>query len=372
MAALPHTPATIFLSAGEVSGDMYGSLLLKAFTHINPNINCLGVGGPRMQQAGMRLVANVIDHSAVGLWENLPQVPYFMALGQQIKVLLRQLKPQLVVLIDFQGFNLHLAAWAKAMAIPTVYLMAPQEWLWGMPGGLSRLQKRLNHILAVFPPEADFYQQTGIPVTYIGHPLLDILPPVTPLPVGPTRICLMPGSRRQEINYILPLLTALVQGWQSRHFEWVLPIADPHWERLIKSHLGRLPIQCYPNTQRFEVMQQSALVLGASGNAILEALLLGRPAVALYQVHPLTAWMAQQLLRQPWITLPNILLQRQVVPELLQKDANLINLAHWSETLLQDSFERQLQLGAANRLRSYLEPTGAMTHAATILQSYLA
>lgn len=372
MADLWPTVPTIFFSAGEVSGDMYGSLLLKAFSQLNPNINCLGVGGPLMQQAGMRLLANVINHSAIGLWENLPHVPYFMALGRRVKSLLRQLKPQLVVLIDFQGFNLQLAAWAKELAIPTVYLMAPQEWLWGMPGGLQRLQKRLHHILAVFPPEAEFYQQSGMSVTYIGHPLLEVLPPATPLPPGPTRICLMPGSRRQEINHLMPLLLALVRQWQSRPFEWVLPIAAPCWESLIKNHIGQLPIQCYPSTQRFELMQQSSLVLGASGNAILEALLLGRPVVALYHVHSLTAWVAQRLLRQPWVSLPNILLQRPVVPELLQKEANPANLADWSEKLLTDSFERQLQLGATNRLRTYLGPPGAMARAAQILQNHLA
>lgn len=349
----------IFLSAGEVSGDIYASQLAQALLAQAPHLRLIGVGGPRMQAAGVRLLANPLSRSAVGLSENLPGVPWFWQLFLRLRAWLRQMRPQAVVLVDFQGLNLKLAEAARSLGIPVIYYIAPQDWLWGLPQSADRLVALTDLILAVFEPEYRYYLERGARVEWVGHPLLDLLPaPEVPaqarlaLGLSPQQgvICLMPGSRQAEVDRLWPVLCDLAQVFQAEGLHCLCPLADSFLK------LPPLPpgLQLLPAEQRYTAMQAADLVIGASGNMVLEATLLQVPVIALYRVSALTYAVASRLLKVKHITLPNILLGQRIVPEFVQTlDTGAI--LKGARQLLADP---QRQFAQLEPLRGLLAPAG--------------
>lgn len=363
---------TFFISAGEVSGDLYAAGLLKALVAQAPEIQAYGLGGPLLQAAGLRLLADVRPLSAVGLSENLASLPVFWRLRQRLQAWLRQNRPAAVILIDFQGFNLQLAQVAKALGIPVIYFIAPQEWIWGVAGGLERIRASVDLILAVFEPEARFYAQAGLRVEFAGHPLLDLLPePRTPAqarqllglnPQTPT-LCLMPGSRRHELRRLAPILQA-VQAYLPPETCYLLPQAA---EFLDLAELRSLKAQRLALSQRYLAMQAADAVLGASGSMILEAALLARPVVALYRVSGLTYAVARRLVRLPWISLPNILLQQALVPEFIQH----LEPEQIARSLLNETRQQSKWKNLPQRLETVLGQPGSFERAARALLDFV-
>lgn len=360
MGAGPCAPLC-FVSAGEVSGDLYAAGLLAALRRRCPELRAVGLGGPLLQAEGLTLLADVRARSAVGLSENLPGLAYFHGLLQRLRAWLRQMRPQVVILVDFQGLNLQLAQAAHELGLPVVYFIAPQDWIWGWAGAARRLRQHVDLVLAVFAPEADFYRAHGVNVIHVGHPLLDLLPTGTQaaarealgLPLGQEVVCWMPGSRQHEVRRLAKPLAA-VQRVLGPESQGLVPVAA--------DYLPPVPLRGQPLalSERYRAMLAADVVIGASGSMVLEAALLGRPVVALYRVSALTAAVARRLLRQPWITLPNLLLQAAHVPEFVQhlppveiaQTSRRVreNMAQWQELRLQ--------------LRAALQPAGAFERAA--------
>lgn len=320
----------LFLSAGEVSGDFYGAALLKQLSNYFPG-PCYGLGGSSLRAAGQQQLADVLAYSAVGITENIEHLPRFRQLWERIKVWLRQCRPTLVVLIDFQGLNLRIGAYARRLGIPVFYFIAPQAWLWRSPGDLKRIARSCDLILSVFLPEHGFYQRQGIASVFVGHPLLDILPDIPKVRLGLASeqepsfmpsICWLPGSRPIEVKRLAPILRNLIQyycqhySFQYRH---VMPVATIGLQPLLTRLFSDLPVTLVSSSARYSAMIQSQQVIGASGSAILEAVLLEKPVVALYQVSALTYAIAQQVYPHSYITLPNLLLEQPLVPEFLQR-----------------------------------------------------
>lgn len=320
----------LFFSAGEVSGDLYGAALLTSLLADFP-VPCYGLGGPLLREAGQQQLDDVLAYSAVGLTENLAHLPRFRALWQRIKQWLRQCRPTAVVLIDFQGLNLRIGAYARRLGIPVFYFIAPQAWLWRSPGDLKRIAQSCDLVLSVFLPEHHFYQAQGIASVFVGHPLLDLLPrPLLPRPGGlvsasaaHTRrsICWLPGSRPIEIQRLTPVLRDLIRMYEQRfpgQYAHLMPVATPALLPLLSRAFDDLPVTLVPTAERYQAMVNSTRVIGASGSAILEAVLLAKPTVALYRVSGLTYAIAQRVFHHPYITLPNLLLHQALVPEFLQ------------------------------------------------------
>jgi len=354
----------IFISAGEVSGDIYGAELIKALLRDNQSLSFFGFGGAFMAEAGLHCLGNMLKHSAVGLTENLQSLGEALPLLQIASRWLREVKPKILILVDFQGFNLKLAKEAKNHGIPVIYLMAPQAWLWGFKGDLQRVARLTDLILSVFPAEAKAYTQAGANVFFIGHPLLDLLPPKQPtLTPHSQTICLMPGSRSIEVKRLWPILKALSQTWQSK-YTLLMPEAAP----FLKSDLGEIPsaIQLVNSQDRYAALNASDLVIGASGNMVLEAALLGKPVVAMYQVSGLTYLLAKKLLKTEWISLPNILLNQTLVPEYIQTFPLPDILKKVAEMLSQSP---EYYLGIKKQLEQELGPSGAMQRASQYLNS---
>jgi lipid-A-disaccharide synthase len=362
---------TLFLSAGEVSGDMHGAHLARALKVLRPDVRLVGVGGARMAEAGVEILADVIAHSAVGLTENLPHVMPVMKAFKQAKAEVEALRPEAVVLIDYQGANMDLARHARASGLTTVYYITPQEWLWGFKRGPAQVAKGVDHLLCVFEREAEVYRAAGGRVSFIGHPLIDILAtdPMPAYPVAGDRpvVALLPGSRPQEVRTLLPAFLGAAKRVLEKLPEAVvlLPIAGAHLRDEVAEKVADsgLPITVVDG-QAQSILRAADVVVAASGTVTLEAAILGVPCIAAYKVSWLTAFLAKRLLKVRHVTLPNIVAGKEVIPEFLQARANADELGQAVLRLLGDTGARAAMKREMAGVRDLLGPPGAIERAA--------
>lgn len=358
----------IFLSAGEVSGDLHGAALVAKLREARPDLHFMGVGGPRMAAAGVTLVADVTSRSAVGLTENLPHVRAVASAFQDAERAIAATRPACVVLIDYQGANVRLAARARAMGVPTAYYILPQEWLWGLPGGARKVARGADRLIAVFAEEAKAYAAAGGRVDYVGHPLVELLADVVPGPVpGRPFVALLPGSRPQEVRRLLGPFLGAAGLIREAHpgARFLLPVPAPALEAEVRAAVAASGLPVDVVTEGGPAAWAGAdVAIAASGTVVLEAAILDVPCVAAYRVSWLTAFLAKRLLRVRHVTLPNIVADRAVVPELLQDDARADRLADAALALLQDP--APIRAGYAD-VRARLGEPGAVGRAADLV-----
>lgn len=338
----------------------------------------MGLGSLRMQAAGVELTADVTRYSAVGLLEHLPGVkPIAQALADA-KARIRAERPDAVVLIDYQGMNMQLARFCKAEGIPTFYYISPQEWIWGFKGGPKKVIEVSDLILAVFEKEAEVYRKVGGRVEFIGHPLLDMVPASTErgqlaqrlgVDVGEPIVSLFPGSRRMEVERLLPAMLEACERilTHAPTAQFLLPVATPGLADLVAKARAKRPgldVRLVEDVPGMALMQLSDVVLGASGTVILEAAVVGTPVVACYRVGRLAAFVARRLLKEPYVTLPNIVAGEGIVPELLQEEANGTRMAEEVLKLLQEPRARAHMISRLGAVRSKLGTPGAVGRAA--------
>lgn len=363
------------LVAGEASGDLHGATLSRALQRQGPGWRLVGMGGPRMAEAGVRLLADTVSHAVVGAGEALSRLPRLFRAFRLLRKEVMAQRPRAVVLIDFPEFNLRLARVAKRLQIPVVYFIPPQVWAWRR--GRARLLARLaTEILAVFPFEPRIYEAAGARVEFVGHPLLDVLPnglsrndarPALRVPLDATLIGLLPGSRREEVERLLPPMAEAARRIretipQARFLVAPATSVDP---ALVERLLRNAPLELLQVRGRtYEVMAAADLLLVASGTATLEAALIGTPMVVCYRVSRLTGMIARLLIRIPWVSLANIVSGRAVVPELLQDNATGFRLAEEAVSLLRNPEALKAQRLAFAELKGALGTPGVGERAA--------
>jgi lipid-A-disaccharide synthase len=363
----------IMLSAGEASGDLHGATMCRALRALDPGVRLIGMGGPRMAAAGVEILVDPTAHAAMGTSEALGRVPGLYRAYKLLVRRLREARPMAMVLIDFPEFNLRLAKQARRAGIPVLYFIPPQLWAWRR-GRIRQMARRMTRVLAVFPFEESLYEEAGVPVEFVGHPLLDVVPRDLDrakarerLGVGErqTLVGLLPGSRRQEVDRLLPpMLDAaarLARADGRRCF--VLGLAASVDRGLVTAHLRRAseaggPPVAVVEGLTHEVMAASDALLIASGTATLEAALLGAPMVVCYRVSRLTEVVARLLNRSPWISLPNIVAGSGAVPEILQDKVTGARLSFEAERLLVEPVAATAQRAAFKEVRSRLGQPG--------------
>ena len=370
--------SAIMLSAGEASGDLHGGMLCRALRELSPGLHLFGMGGRHMAASGMEVIVDPTGHAAVGTSEAVGRVP---ALYRAYRAMGRRLladRPRALVLIDFPEFNLRLARRARRAGVPVVYFIPPQLWAW-RAGRVRQMARRVTRVLAVFPFEPPLYERARVPVTFVGHPLLDVVPldltrdearrrlGTDP---GHALIGLLPGSRPGEVERLLPpMLEAarrLVTADGRRRFVLGLaPTVAPEQVATIlrQSGPGIPPIDLVSG-RTYEVMAAADTLLIASGTATLEAALLGAPMVICYRVSRLTELLARALTRVRWIGLPNLVSGRAVVPELIQGEVTGTRLAEDAARLLEDPVAATAQRAAFKDLRARLGEPGVGRRAA--------
>lgn len=360
----------VFLSAGEASGDRFAAELAGALKAALPQAACCGIGSVALAAAGVRLLLDVSATASIGLTEALATFPRSLRLLRRARRLLRAERPDVFVPVDCQGYNLPLARAAKRAGIPVLWYIPPQEFLWDGVRAGRRTIARADLLLCVYRQAETFYNNLGGNAVFVGHPLAGRIG--APVPQGqPRRVVLAPGARRQELARLLPPLLQAARLLGARHPELVFQAAAvdaAHGARLAAAAAAAgVALEVCP-VPLGEILSGAALYLGKSGTASLEAALAGVPSVLLYKISRTSYFLFSKVLglgrRLTAVGLPNLLLGRQVVPELLQRRATGRALFMEACPLLEDAAARQAQGEAFRRLAGLLGEPGAAVRAA--------
>lgn len=333
---------TIFIIATESSGDNYGALLARQLRELRPDCRLYGLGGGKMESAGVQLFRNMLEHSAVGFVEVVRSLRFFLDSMDQVVQQAKELRPDIVVLIDSPDFNLRIAPRLKALDIPVVYYVSPQLWAW-REGRVEQIRKHVDRMLVIFPFEVDFYARHGIEARFVGHPLLDLIDMDKvrknaellrhgfKIPKKKKVVGLFPGSRRGEITRLMPRMLDAAREIQKRMPDVVFLVGCAPWfnpdryKASIKDHED-LPLRAV-HGRSHEVMSLSDFALVCSGTATVEAAIVGAPFLCTYRMAWASALLAGLLVNTEFACMVNILAGRQVVPELLQHQAEPLTMA---------------------------------------------
>lgn len=363
---------TVLIVSGEPSGDRAGGLLARELRRLEPTARILAVGGPALRDAGAEIVQDIAELSAMGFAEVVGHLPRLWALRRRLTRLLEEERPAVVVLIDYPDFNLGVARLAKTRGIPVVYYISPQIWAWRR-GRVAQIARVVDRMLVVFPFEKEIYERAGVPVEFVGHPLLDTLEtPKEDLPGehegGGKTIGLLAGSRVQEVRRIFPVMVKTAARLQARDTTL----------RVVASVAPSVPREEYEEILRREessgielrtdaapaIVRDSTVVLVTSGTATLEAALVGTPLVVLYRTSALTWSIGRRVVTLPRISLVNIVAERDLVPEFLQDEAEPGRIVEAVASLLEDDEARRRLRDELLGLRSRLGEPGASERAA--------
>ena len=373
----------IFLSTGEVSGDLQGSWLttaLLAEAKIRGySLEIMALGGPQMAAQGATLLADTSQIGAIGPINAVPFIWPTLKLQRQVEAQLGHVPPDLTVLIDYVGPNLRLGKRLKQqLQMPVVYYIAPPEWIWSQ--GLKVTQQVVSlsdKMLAIFPQEAAYFAKMGAEVCWVGHPLLDEVQQAPSrqlarqhlgLSLQQPMITLMPASRRQELHHILPVVIEAAQRiiQQIPEVQFWLPLALPAYRQVLAQAIEDSGLPISLSTETHTVLAASDMVIAKSGTANLEAALLDVPQVVVYRLGAISAWLYQHLLKfkVDFISPVNIVAGTEIVPELFQQAANPGQIAELACKLLLDHAARQRMLEGYQQVRSQLGPPGVVQRAA--------
>jgi len=356
----------IMIVAGETSGDLHGSNLVRNMKKIDPSIKFIGIGGHRMRSAGVENLFNIDDLDIVGVGEVFRGIFKIKRRFNELCEIMDKEHPELVILIDYPGFNLRLAKQAKKRNIKVAYYISPQLWAWGK-GRIKTVKACVDKMIVILPFEKDFYKGHNVPVEFVGHPLLDIVKTsgtreeiLTSLDItGKPVVGLLPGSRKQEIRRILPALVqaAKIMKKSIPNVEFVLLCAENTNEKDIEQVLHNLNISIRIIKNRtYDGMSCCNLLIGASGTVTLEAALLNVPMIVVYKASPITSFIFKTFLSVPHIGLVNIMAGERIVPELLQGEANPENIGRCVLDIL-NSNEKMRDI--KNRLSGITEQLGS-------------
>ncbi|UPQ84026.1 lipid-A-disaccharide synthase [Pseudomonas knackmussii] len=373
-------PLTVALVAGEASGDILGSGLMQALRAQHPDVEFVGIGGPRMEAQGLKPYFPMERLAVMGLVEVLGRLPELLARRKRLLKTFLDVRPDVFIGIDAPDFNLDLALRLRRNGIKTVHYVSPSVWAWRQKRVL-KIRDACDLMLTLFPFEAKFYDEHQVSVRFVGHPLADTIPlapdrvaarDVLNLPQEGLIVALMPGSRGGEVGRLGELFIAAADRLRSMRpgIRFVVPCASPERRAQLEQMLvGRdLPLTLLDGRSH-EALAACNAVLIASGTATLEALLYKRPMVVAYSVAPLTFRILKRMVRSPYVALPNLLAQRLLVPELLQDAATPEAMAQLLSPLLDngdvqtegfDAIHRTLRCDASNEAASaVLELVGA-------------
>jgi len=358
----------IALVAGEASGDILGAGLMRALKAQHPAVEFIGVGGPLMQAEGLTSYFPMERLSVMGLVEVLGRLRELLKRRKDLIATLIAEKPDVFIGIDAPDFNLNIELKLRQAGIKTVHYVSPSVWAWRQKRVLN-IREGCDLMLTLLPFEARFYEEKGVPVRFVGHTLADTIPLEADrsaaraelgLPDGPL-VALMPGSRGGEVSRLGALFLDTAERLRAMRpgVRFVIPCANPERRAQLEELLaGRdLPVTLL-NGQSHLALAACNAVLIASGTATLEALLYKRPMVVAYRLAPLTFWILKRMVKSPYVSLPNLLAQRLLVPELLQDDATVEALAQTLSPLIDggeeqtrgfDEIHRTLRLDASNQ-----------------------
>ncbi len=365
----------LFVVAGEASGDRHAAHLVAELLTQDSQLTFAGLGGAQMQAAGVTLLDDLTRHAVVGTVEVLRHLGTLRRLYRRACRALDTQRPDAVVLVDYPGFNLQFAREARRRGIPVIYYVSPQIWAWAA-GRIHTIRRLVNLMLVLFQFEERLYRDAGVPVVWVGHPLLDTVRVTQSrvetlrqhgLPTDGPLIGMLPGSRDREVRELLPILAGAAERLAQ-----TLPGA-----RFVIMQAPGLSAKVYQNASAHRaaaftlvpawddnLLATCDLVLVASGTATLECALLERPMVIVYRTNAITWWLGKRLVKLPYIGLVNVVAGRRLVPECLQHEATPGRIAEEAAQILQSDARRQAMLAGFREIRASLGSPGASRRAA--------
>lgn len=331
----------VMIVAGEPSGDMHAAALIEALNKTGARFDCFGMGLEQTQRAGLRRLVNARDLSLIGLFEVVAHYPKLRRAYRRLLRALREEAPDLLVLVDYPDFNLKLAGDARHLGVKTLFYISPQVWAW-RAGRIKTIAQRVNMMAVVFPFEEKIYRDAGVPVRYVGHPLLEQIPDLPPPPRdgNDKNVLLMPGSRAVEIQRLLPTLCRAAVKLAARvpAVRFSLLLAPGVAEAPVREQLAQHGIACELIRENpYAAMRGSDLAITASGTATLQLALCETPMVIVYKVSWPTYWLLKRLVRTPHIGLVNVVAGKRIAPELIQGAAAADAICREAAALLEDS-----------------------------------
>ncbi len=366
----------ILIIAGEESGDLHGSALMKEMKNNYSNLAFYGIGGERMIAEGLIHSFHIKDMSFLGLVEVVKHLPHIIKVKRTIVKIIRQNNIRTAILIDYPGFNLNLARKLKKLRVKVFYYISPQIWAWGT-GRIKKIRKLIHKMIVVFPFEKDFYLKNGIDADFVGHPLIDRLNRYQymnkeellnkcGLEKDKEILLIMPGSRLHEIEKILPeSLDAAKAIAQRNNLQIVVACSQNIDEMQLENHITD-KIKVVKNYS-YDLMRHSVFGIIKSGTSTLECALHELPFAAVYRTSKITYLIGERLVKVDWIAMPNIIAGEKVVEEFVQDDFSAANLEEFVNSFLESENERTIMIEKFKKIKSILGDGDASQNAARII-----
>lgn len=367
---------TIMIIAGEASGDMHGANLVREMLNVNPGLIFYGIGGNKLRKEGVELLADASVMAVVGLTEVISKLRSILKIMGMMKRSMDERRPDLVILIDYPDFNLPLARAAKKRGIKVFYYISPQVWAW-RKGRIGQIKKTVDKMAVILPFEVETYRKEGFEVSYVGHPLLDMVK--TDYSKQESRkilglaekntVGILPGSRHSEIKKLLPemLRAAQILKKEMPDTQFILPLADTLEEASVNEFISGFDVQVKViSGHTYDVITCSDLIWVASGTATLETALLEVPMIIIYKISLLSYLIGRLIVDIKNIGLVNIIAGKTIVPELIQSDANGARIAAEALTILKNEARKQEMIKELKTTRARLGDPGAAIRAAQI------
>ena len=378
---LPALSARFLISCGEPSGDLYGGELLRHLRTRLPGIEAFGLGGEHLLREDAALLGHVRDLAVVGIVEVVRHLGTLRRVFRDVLAEVDRRRPDLAVLVDYPSFNLRLARELARRSVPVVYYISPQIWAW-KAWRIREIRRNVTRMLVIFPFEQAIYEGAHVPVSFVGHPLVDLVRPapdraafLREAGLDPARpvVAVLPGSRRTEVRYVLPRVAGALRLLAARRpdVQFLLAVAPSLDPEATRAGLGGLPIVLVTG-RTHAVLGAATLSLVTSGTATVESTLLGTPMVVVYRVSPITYALGRWMVRVPHAAMPNLIAGREVVPELIQDRLTPERLAHEALALLEDAGRSEGMRRDLADVRDRLGSPGASARAAeAVLQVFL-
>jgi len=372
----------IMIIAGEASGDIQAAHLIRAIKSIEPHIEIFGVGGQEMKEQGVEIIYDIVELAVVGFVEVIKHLRTFKNILERLLILLEVKRPDVVILVDYPGFNLRFARYVKEKNIPVVYYIGPQIWAWGKKR-IVEIKKYVDKMIVIFGFEEEIYKEGGVKVSFVGHPFLDIVRPKLKkeeiikrlhLKHPSKKIALLPGSREKEITRHLPEMLracALIRK-ESNEAEFILSRRKEIDNSIYNKIVASSTIKPHSlENMPYEIIAISDLVIVSSGSATLETAIMEKPMIIIYKTSIITWLLAKNMIKIPDIGLVNIVAGRRIVPELLQFEVTANNIKKQSLAILDNKEKREDILKTLRKLKEKLGEKGAAQRAAHIIQKLL-
>lgn len=372
----------IMLSAGEASGDLHGANLAEALKAVDPQVELIGMGGEQMRKAGVRIVYDIKNLGVIGIGEIIKKIPFFYKLRTFLVNTMKEEKPDVLVCIDYPGFNMKLIEKAKEAGIPVIYYILPTIWAWHKSRG-NVIAEYTDLAVSLFPFEAEMYKKMGTNVVYGGHPLLDTVKPSMSkdeaysffgLQQGKKTVLFMPGSRVQEVQSLYGKMLAAGKLLQDKveELQFMVPKASTIDRHMLEEAAREANLEVHIGEERvYDMMNIADAAICASGTATLETALMGVPTLLVYRVNALTYWLSKILVHLDSIGLPNIISGHRIMPELWQDEVTPENIEAAVLPWLVDAAAAEEARHLMAGVRCQMGEAGAVRRTAEIISEFV-